>query len=219
MSPIPSDEKIVFTRRTQKHAQCVKVDWSDSDTSVDWISIFYWLGVAKIWDSVISEISSNCIPEGSFVCTKLHPFDSKESRQMREDPLITPLRKNGSKGGARSRIRAIIHKGNFVSLSRDQITRIYSGYLGPIMGHSFFIVSRNEYPALERDLTTVSNLKIKRKLLQRVYFVQFNHYDHGFEIIGHSLDSDTFLKVAEDVSRNYDLPLQIQDQGHPFGNP
>jgi hypothetical protein len=132
---------------------------------------------------------------------------------MREDPLITPLRKRESKGGARSRIRAIVYRHNFVSLGRD------SGYLGPILGHSFFIVSRNEYPAWERDLTTVSKLKIKRELLQRVYFVLFNHYDHGFEIIGHSLDSDTFLKVAENVSRNYDLPLQIQDRGHPLGNP
>ncbi len=222
MNPVPNDEKIVFTRRTVRHAHCVKVDWSDNDDSVVWTSLFYWLGGADIWQSIISGISSNCIPEGSIVYALLVPFYSGESREMRKDPLVTASRlANGWKSLARSRIRAIFSRGYLAQLSREQIPEIYQKYYGWMYGHHAFIVAREPLPEWKQELRSgrFFGWRIRMKLLERIYFVLFNHYDHGFEIIGRSISPDPLLEVARKVSRDYNLPLEVQESGNPFGDP
>src|SRR2546429_128686 len=84
-----------------------------------------------------------------------------------------------------------------------------------------FIVSKDPLPDWKGQLRggRFSGWKITKSLLDRICFVLFNHYDHGFKIVGRSFNPDTLQAVAEEVSGKYDLPLQIQDTGNPFGDP
>jgi len=222
VGPNPSDKKLVYTKRTSKHQDCFKTDWSDSDPSVVWTSLFYWLGAAEIWDSIITKISYNCVPEGSIVYTWLVPFDSEESRKMREDPLVTASRSTDvRKGGARALVGVVRSRGYYLQLSRDQIPEIYRNYSGWIYGRHPFIVTSQPLPKWEQTLHSgrFFGWRIRKRLLEGIYSVLFNHYEHGFEMIGQSIRPDLLLKVAREVSGEYDLTLQIQEKGNPFGDP
>jgi hypothetical protein len=220
---IPMDEKLVFTRRTLRHRQCIKVDWPASDSSVVWTSLFYWLGAADIWDSIVSGISSRCIPQGSIVYTRLVRLDHAHEQTIQHDPLLTnPNPETGWKNEVKSLMRFVFPTGYFVQTSREEITGLYQRYSWDLlMGGPPFLVSRDPLPDWKAQLrpSRFSGWKITKSLLDRIYFVLFNHYDHGFEIVGRSFNPDTLQAVAEEVSRKYDLPLQIQDTGNPFGDP
>ena len=224
VSRIPWDEKLVFTRRTLRHRQCMSVDWPKSDRSVVWTSLFYWLGAADIWDSIVSGISSRCIPQGSIVYARLVRLDYANERTIRRDPLLTnPKPESGWKNKVKSLMRYTFPTGNFfVQTSREQITGLYQRYCWDLLiGKQPFLVSKDPLPDWKGQLRggRFSGWKITKSLLDRICFVLFNHYDHGFKIVGRSFNPDTLQAVAEEVSGKYDLPLQIQDTGNPFGDP
>jgi len=171
---------------------------------------------------MITKISHDCVPEGSLVYTWLVPFDSEESKKMREDPLFTASRStDGSKGGARARMRAVVSNSYYLQLSRDQIPEIYRKYSGWMYSRHPFIVTRQPLPEWKRALHSgrFFGWRISKRLLEGIYTVLFNHYEHGFEMIGRSISPDPLLKVAREVSGEYSLPLQIQEKGNPFGDP
>ncbi len=185
--------------------------------------MFYWLGAADIWDSIVSGISSRCIPQDSIVYTRLVRLDYAHERTIRHDPVLTnPNPESGWKNNVKSLMRFIFPTGYFVQTSPEQITGLYQRYAWDLlMGGPPFLVSKDPLPDWKGQLRggRFSGWKITKSLLDRIYFVLFNHYDHGFEIVGRSFNPDTLQAVAEEVSGKYDLPLQIQDTGDPFGDP
>jgi hypothetical protein len=140
---------------------------------------------------------------------------------MREDPLVSRVRSSNTwNDRAKSRIGDIVSRGRFVQLSREEIADVYQRYfLGTTLGRQTFITSKGPLPHWKRAVSDLFGSRIRKESLEKIELLLFNHYDHGFEIIGRSISPEPLLEVAKEVSRDYNLRLQVQEEGNPFGEP
>ncbi len=92
--------KLVLTKKTLPHPQCVRVDWSPEDRAVSWVSLFWgpteeqkqkgWSEDPDDQRTILAEFLAVCIPQDSHSYAILTtPFD-KEYAQ-----ILADLRKTG----------------------------------------------------------------------------------------------------------------------------
>jgi len=222
--------KLLFTKKTLPHDQCIKVRWPPEDRDLSWVSLFLvpteedkrkgW-SVGTESKETFLEFLRACTPPNSYTYALLAPGDHEHGRML-NDLRASGLRYMEEKGLARK--KRLLH--NWLKPTGEGYIYVsgvdwrfvpswFENYIGWTSVPYMFVFSSKPLENWEKELM---NLKgpIVKEFLRKVELLVWNHFDHGIEAAGFHVRIGELEAAARDLSQKLNMALEVRETGQPF---